>query len=61
MADRLLISQGAACQRLGLRDDGRNIRVTDDLPRPLPVLREEGEIVRKLLGSRFREILSDEL
>jgi hypothetical protein len=38
-------------------DDGIGIRVTDDLPRPLPVLPGEGEIVRKLLGTRFRQIL----
>ncbi len=40
--------------------DGAGIRVTDDLPRPLPVLLEEGDIVRKLLGERFREILLDD-
>ncbi|MGH9644861.1 MAG: hypothetical protein ACRD3Q_20855 [Terriglobales bacterium] len=33
------------------------IVVIDDLPRPLPALQGEGELVRKLLGDRFREIL----
>ena len=39
-------------------DDCTAIRVIDDLPRPLPVLPGEGEIVLKLLGERFRQILS---
>ena len=32
-------------------------RVTDDLPRPLPIVPGEGQIVRMLLGDGFREIL----
>jgi len=36
------------------------IRVIDDLPRPVPVLQREGEIVRKLLGARFRQIMLEE-
>jgi hypothetical protein len=40
-----------------LASGGEFIRVIDDLPRPLPVMRGEAEIVRKLLGVRFREIL----
>jgi hypothetical protein len=38
-------------------DDRADIRVIDDLPRPLPVLPGEGEIVRKLIGTRFRQLL----
>jgi hypothetical protein len=38
-------------------DDSPSINVVDDLPRPLPVLRGEAEIVKKLLGARFRQIL----
>jgi len=37
-----------------------DILVTDDLPRPLPVLPREAAIVRKLLGDRFRQILLEE-
>src|SRR5215203_3978045 len=38
-------------------NDNDDINVTDDLARPLPVMRGEGELVRKLLGERFRQIL----
>jgi hypothetical protein len=38
-------------------NDNDAIKVTDDLVRPLPVMRGEGELVRKLLGERFRQIL----
>jgi hypothetical protein len=41
----------------GTPDNGTGIRVTDDLPRPLPVIRGEGEIVWRLLGERFLQIL----
>lgn len=40
---------------LACGDNG--IRVSDDLPRRLPVMPGEGEIVRRLLGERFRQIL----
>jgi hypothetical protein len=33
------------------------ILVTDDLPRPLPVMQSEGDLIRTLLGERFRQIL----
>jgi hypothetical protein len=33
------------------------VRVCDDLPRPVPVINGEGELVRKLLGEQFHEIL----
>jgi hypothetical protein len=41
-------------------DNGTGIRVTDDLPRPLPVLRGEAEIMRMLLGEQLRTILFGE-
>jgi hypothetical protein len=34
-----------------------DILVSDDLPRPLPIAVGEAELVRKLLGERFRQIL----
>jgi hypothetical protein len=39
-------------------NDSTDIRVIDDLPRPLPVLPGEAAIVRRLLGARLRQILS---
>jgi hypothetical protein len=44
----------------GASDNGTGIRVTDDLPRPLPVLRGEAEIMRMLLGEQLRTILFGE-
>lgn len=37
-----------------------DIRVTDDFPRPLPVMPGEADLVRTLLGKRFRQILQGE-
>ncbi|HEV2172584.1 MAG TPA: hypothetical protein VGR71_03405 [Nitrospira sp.] len=37
-----------------------DIVVTDDLPRPLPIVQGEGEVVRAVLGERFRQILMSE-
>ena len=37
-----------------------DISVVDDLPRPLAVLPEEADLIRKLLGERFRQILFGE-
>jgi hypothetical protein len=41
-------------------NDSTVIHVMGDLPRPLPVLPGEAEIVRRLLGARLRQILSGE-
>jgi hypothetical protein len=35
------------------------IAVSDDLQRPLPIMRGEGNLVRTLLGDRFRQILCE--
>jgi hypothetical protein len=38
-------------------NDNDEYVVTDDLPRPVPVVPGEADLVRKLLGERFRQIL----
>jgi hypothetical protein len=41
-------------------NDSTAIHVIDDLPRPLPVLPGEGEIVRRLVRARLRQIFGKE-
>jgi hypothetical protein len=38
-------------------NDNEAILVVDDLSRPLPIMRGEGDLIRTLLGERFRQIL----
>jgi hypothetical protein len=41
-------------------NDNDRFDVIDDLPRPLPIMRGEGDLVRKLLGEQFLYILKGE-
>lgn len=46
------------CSKTGrVAANDNDILVSDDLPRPLPIAVGEANVVRKLLGERFRQLL----